>query len=201
MLGLSPQCPIHKFFSDKSLRKEYAISRYVEVNPYKEINSVHKGYKFCKVEFVPRFSRPFDSSGQQEHGAGEARNALGGLIKAYTPSHFEHDLPADAWGDPTEVETEVAGPFKVIIKRKYTYGRKKFSYGYVVYKKSQNDSEWFVLREHLDMYNNWYQYDKRVLSEEDMSWSDIRSCDESYCVQWGDAGYGIAGYTIYTGRF
>lgn len=194
--GLNPlTLPKEPFFDDKTGKKDVLISRYVKAvtDPLKKVG---KDTYFFRVAFIAMFTPPKEIQEERiiPNKAGEAimgrsAAALGGADGMYEPSTYEGDLPLDVWGDPTErSEGRPLGPFKLRGERMYTYGDKKFQYGYFVYM-STNGGELRQIDSNPDMYNTWRVGGlKSLLDDRDLCASgNMGKCDV-VVVRYGDKG-------------
>ena len=160
------------------------------------------GKKRLKVDFVARFSRPWEKKkgNPQSIIDNSSRNALGGYNLQFVPGKFG-DIDNDWWGEGIvrQIEKSIVN---IEIARSIYYPNKKFAYGYVVYYAKDPNPQWSVLHTNLKMYSTLSKGLGRTLNDDDMTYIIYLDKCEYIHVQWGDKGFSPYGFiTVYGGGY
>ena len=148
-----------------------------------------------KVSFVARFSPP--NNGGRYLPKSSGINALGGYEDMYRPRSPSEDLSAGDWG----VAQQLGGDMSVLgvwLNVKQYFPKKKFQFGYFVYKADHDGAPYVLMESNSDMYSTWY-FGIKMLPDSNKYVSGKRSPCEVYEIQYGDKG-GKAWRVVFKGK-
>ncbi len=191
---VAPPIPMDDFFMDRKRRREFQISKFVDVRNYGQ--HVSGENYFVRVAFVARFTPPreidnarYKQSPLSRAIFGDAGVSMGGESGMYEADEKYGDIDWTKWGRPRIIEEgkSIAG---VSLGRRFVYDEKKFEFGYIAYILRDGESNWTVIDKNFDLYTTWIVGGlKSLLPDRDISFRDtINKCDV-VMLFFGDAGF------------